>query len=847
TGTTGDTATDNPATDNSATDSSDSTTLVAEIPLPVTYTQLKSQTVTADGGAHVIDEQLSVAPAVTTIPEGAGLVVSSFQASGEAIDSLSQDYTVKSPFYKVAVSGDNDSVGRVELRFASSSSSDRIAMIIDGVMGGLLPMEPVDGVLTLRTPAAPENGLQDTTTSVIGNGDVSYAVVAAKGTAAKRSRTPVYEGFTAAPHDCSWKNCRANSEQVQVYWHNGLGLTASDADKVVALVEAHLTTLKGKGITAADIDPAKDKPISVLMNSENGVPNYDVFGNSIVPASDIKNFISSASVKAKGTILHEVNHQLQDATYNMTWASKFASGRWWMETSAENMLYLVSSDYAESNIVEYANKTTGSSGVAGNFGWQLAPYAWPGDEAYYIHAELLRFNICDNSSLCPLSASSFVTALNGGQFPFDSSSATTQLTNNLHDYSRHLLGLEAISGTMASPTAKLLSGIGDVVTATNNTKTEELDFNLGSAEEPRVKKESLNGVQGVTITTSVEADAVYPLQVNNSGDTPSRSAWPVAVTVEAGSAPVRYRTDGSTDTTYYGDGKAFTIQPISKKLGGFGEVRLAAIGLERETKPFKARIEPVDLSGDWVITKATLISSSVVSSNPEDEINPQDILDNIVKSSSDMALRGAYQRTDNLFTYEDTSGINLGYLFEGSNRMTGSAIETNSLVTFQPIEGSQKRSPGDRFKIGFKLASSDAEDFELSHLALAGLILPLITVAAWRRRRDLWVLLLVLAIAASLQSCGFGLVITGSQQNSGKFNKLSYIGIDGNESAPLWRLSEGEASSDIDVTITSVTTDDKGVEQSVTNTIKGRLTYSLEVEIYKDGTYVDPTATDDAG
>lgn len=793
----------------------------------------------ADGSIHFNSSNVGISATTEIMPSNSSVVLSAATISGGPVAGISNVYTFLSDFYKVKAKGTSDSSGSVELVFKTDDPSARIMVFSELYFVNILDIEPANGQISVRVKAVPSD-IATSDVSYLKEGDVRYALVKQKN-AGKASDKLASKSVYAAdpqPADCSYfGNCRKRTGKVQITWYDGLGLTASDIDKAVLFFENALEQYKNRGLSSAAINLNWDAPVIVHVTSVSEEPYYRVLlGGIVLAATDITG-LKGNDPKTGGVILHELAHLLQGKKYFMTPAALSGSKTWWMETTADNMSYILEPSMVSVNANNYG---TSENELGSRYATQYAPFQWPMGE-FYFQSQLLRMNLCDDTLVCPLSEKDMLTALDDGSYPFNDSNRQNRLNNNIHDYSYYLLGLSPLTASLAAPPENIKNGftVGDYVVGYSTTQPLQYVVN-GSA--PRVSKAG----NTVNISTSIDQGGVYMLQINNNGTAPGsvdeaagtrsddivkKSTIPLALTVNDGHAPVRYRIGNSSETSYKADAKKFVIQPISDTFGNIGFLRLAAIGLDSGSS-FSAKVEPVDLTGDWVFDSITVTADNVISSDPEVKFDPVFLK----QLTSSVAEKGSYTSNPNRDKYSYS-----GPTYEGGMTIsTESDVASDKIVWDLNLSGTPATAKIAGKKIAEIMKPGDLlRRDNTGKIMLAGSAIPLLLglVLPGHRRK---VFLIVCALGSSLlmttlTSC-VGFKFNKLNINSkATITKLEYIGVDGDDSKPLWKMT-GTAVSNVDIILeTSASDPTTGETIPKIVTMSGPVSYSLVANVYKDG------------
>jgi hypothetical protein len=597
---------------------------------PAAFTQLEVTTA-AVGSSPVSDSHgTSLLVPAGAVEEGKTVQLTALEGRGGLVEQFGKDYSVDTPFYRLSMPGEDDGLGPVELSFPAASPGSRLLTVIDGQYPGFLEVVPENGRLTIQ--ASPRPALTSPG-SLTGEGEIYYAVMtpaeasliepagqaspgsirhlaaplAAPLASYDRNRDLPQAGQTSRcspdmyKHGC-WQNADGS---VQVRYFKELGVTDAQAQSVVLEAEAIMKRYYGAGFSTAA--PTRWFPLYVVITDKVEVPKYTV-------ANGVVNIRPEDAASLPGgsryDLWHEMAHWIQDEEYNMTWAfAASAPKRWWLDASAEVMVMFLDAGYIPANLTFYGKGDLGADKTI----FQGAPYVWP-DEEYYVQAQLLMVNMCDNLSACPISASTFKWAINNGVYPMEASLAQELVSQNMVDYARYLLGVPpqvANTGIPLNEAVQTGAGYGDYVEL---KKSNQGDFDLvKTGLEPRMAVDRSRVAPAITIQTTLEKDTVYPLRVFH---TPGRPGMVAVLTIEPG-APFYYRL-GDGDPFYHDGSKELVLAPIHPDFG-LSQVRLVAVG-KTGGEVFKAKITPIDLSGVWAFQPGKILSNNVTctADDPED-------------------------------------------------------------------------------------------------------------------------------------------------------------------------------------------------------------------------------------
>jgi len=802
---------------------------------------LETLTVAADG-APVSDAQgtsLQVPPG--SLGDGQQAQIEVHAAAGELAEALRYAYVIETPFYAVSAQGQDDGTGRVTLTLPAADPSSRILAVFDEQYPVLLEVTPEAGTLRLNPRLGPsDTSGQEVVGSLAPGGSLHYAVIHPKDVAGNSKRAP----GLAAPAQQADRSClpklspaapmaqvlafctRNAAGTVFVYSPPGLDPSKVDPGRVADEVAAMMAQYADLGFTAAGLTPSS--PAYINLVTGGGDPKYLVASGSIhLPADSAQAVVSGKT----HDLLHEMAHWIQDEEYVMSWAYWRGNQTWWLETAAENMVMLVDPAYIEENLTYYGTITLGNT-----LAFQNAPYQWPGD--FYIHAQLVKLNMCDDPIVCPLSQASFVRAINEGSYPFDDGGAREKLSHNLDAFAHYLLGVAPGRGNGNMPLAGAVrsgDGYGEYVNIAEGHREGAWTVTFNGVD-PQMKKGSERDMTTVSIQASLQKDGVYPLVVNSGASGGAHPGLPAKLTISPG-APFWYR-EGDGEAQFHDGSKELVLQPIHAVMG-LPSVRMVALG-RNGGESFQAKVEFVDLSGVWIITPQNEVSNNVVCTTSD--------------SSDDNGDRAALAPA--LITYGALLG-DLGH-DEGDNSLTWTLVEERlppdisaSSFTYaaSAIIGGQDVQLQARMDIPNQASRRMDPPFSPPVATLGG-ALPVALVAGYGKRRRRWFLLALVVVGlVALVGCGLYVNLYGNATGELTFNQLEYVGGEqavvvnfGDEISgePLWRLGGGRGTYQLDFTVVAGSTDDEGKPiESVTH-CTGQSVFELTASIYQDATVQFP-------
>lgn len=789
-------------------------------PLTMTLIPQEQTTVVADGQPHTDSYGASLTVPDDILEETTNVKLTANGAQGTLVDALSQDFTIETPFY--AITADNDGRGRASLTLPAAGPDSRVAVVIDNTYLAILDEQPINGVLHIEASVAPE------TSPAFGaarDGSINYVVLRPKsGSAASPSDTGNVLGLNLAPRRAyaaetfqsdsyqacvalftrSSHRCRTNG-RVYVMWLGEALLEPTNADAVLDQTIAIMKAYADQGLTAA----ASNASIWIVVDPSASAPQYSPTSGVIYLPKDSAMAITDD--KARRELAHELFHWIQDEEYAMTLAVLSGAKAWWLETTAENGVFLIDPGALEYNLQHYGQTTV--SGAL--LGFQSAPFTWSGrDEARYIHAQLLKLNMCDYG--CPIDKQTMIRAINKGMYPLNDASAQAKILAGLDDYARYLLGVAPEQTNVSIPlhqTVRTGGTFGDLIWISGSQKSE---FSLRtSSSSPQIVQETPAGrPPEYHINAPIEQGGVYPLQVI-SGQTVQRghAGWPVMLTIEPG-IELFYR-QGDEPVKYHDGQDQLILGPIHRTMG-YPIVRVVALG-RNDSNTFKATVRIVDLQGDWVLIPGKMIRNAVVCTPDGDA----PMSDTAGTPDAFLAATGVYE-------------------WDGPNKliftMDPSALPPEYADFPLELAGSVVIGP-DNIRGTQHLAVHDPETSS-AHPALAALALPLFGALVWSSRRRIVLALVLLLLGAMLAGC-VGISITGSIDTGYTLTRLEYIGKGDVQGEPIWRITGGTATTAVDLTVVTQVADpfsDSPPEEQVMQ-CKGQVETEMVIEIYKDGVF----------
>jgi hypothetical protein len=543
---------------------------------------------------------------------------------------------------------------------------------------------------------------------------------------------------------------------------------------------------------------------------------------------------------------------VQDEAYVMTWAFLWGEKKWWLETAAENMVMLINPAYTAQNLTTYGTISLEDS----RLDFQGAPYDWRGNS--YIQAQLVKLNMCDDSGVCPLSETSFKAAIDAGTYPFEDDGARQKLSANLDDYARYLLGAtpeRANVGILGGEPVRTGSAYGEQIQVARSRRAGDF-WRMGTGSPPQMTEEADGAFEVTVIDARLDKDGVYPLQVESGMDGGRNAGLPAALRVAPGT-PLYYRA-GDGPVTFHDGSEELVLQPIHATMG-FPAVRVVALGREGGER-FQARVEVIDLSGVWVL-RGVPVSSDVTCS---DETDNEDLtlsfnaeqagnfgmgLISLSTVWGDFVADGSGTR----WTWTVASGRFQGDVaygkpvYEADVELTPEAIRLEGAAMFDMFGGEQGRPDGPARAAG--------------PWAPLTVLTPLAVAAGWARtrgRRGIRRLLLAAAgigVGALLLTGCLGFNLSGTSAGEVTFKTLTFEGGTGTptltlgletlvgmgasaDTEPLWILSDGQGTFQVDFTAEASSSDFEGNESRAARRCTGQVVYDMEAALFKDAVLV---------
>jgi hypothetical protein len=794
-------------------------------PLTMTLTPQEQTIVAPDGQPHTDSHGASLIVPADILEEAAHVELIASSAQGTLADALSRDFTIETPFY--AIVADNDGRGRASLTLPAATPDSRVAVVIDTTYLAILDTQPVNGVLHVEAAVTPKTLPDTPVPGTTRDGSIHYVVLRAKsGSAASPAGTGSALGLNLAPRrayaaeasqtntymSClalftrSSQRCRTDG-RVYVMWLGEALLETTHVDAIIAQTSGIMKAYADKGFTAA----GSNASLWIVVDRSVSAPQYSIRSEVIYLPLDSATSITGD--KARRELAHELFHWIQDEAYAMTAAALSGAKTWWLETTAENGVFLIDNGALEYNLQHYGQTTS----MGAMLGFQAAPFTWGrNDEARYVHAQLLKVNMCEYSTDCPISEKDMIWAINRGRYPLNNAAAQAKILAHLDDYARYLLGAAPERTNTSIPlheTVRVGDAFGDIIQISRAPKSE-FSLSTSSGSPQIVDKKPEGRPLEYHINAPIEQGGVYPLQVI-SGQSVQRGypGWPVMLMIEPG-IELLYR-QGDEPVKHHDGQDQLILGPIHRTMG-YPIVRVVALG-RNESNTFKATVRIVDLQGDWVLIPGKTIRNAVVCT--PDGGSP---------TSNTSGTPDAFLAATGVYEWDGPNKL----IF----RMDPSALPPEYTTVPFELEGSVVIGP-DNIQGRQRLAIDDPAVSD-AHPVTMALAFPLIGALVWSSRRRIVLALVLLLLGALLAGC-VGIGITGSVETGYKLTKLEYIGKGDVQGEPIWRISGGTATTSVDLTITTQVADpfsDKPPEEQVMQ-CKGQVETEMVIEIYKDGVF----------
>ncbi|MDD5369446.1 MAG: hypothetical protein PHQ40_10190 [Anaerolineaceae bacterium] len=782
---------------------------------PVGFTPVDTIEIVPDGNSHSDAKGvgLAISPdkAITQKVE-----LTSSQVDQTFEEALGAGYKLESLAYSVLQNGGDDGSRRGKLTFPASSLESRLVVVVDGKYAGVLDVEPVDGKLEINpflTASASDPGF---TPQGIETGTTYYLVAQPKSgfrlpsPSSQNKRPPgsaahVQQGMLDSCGDWWHNYCVRNKlGTVYIFYDSKLPTSATFNDLAETSAGIMQKYEKELGIKAAEL--SKNNPLYIVVGGSDAPKYSSKTGNLYLPV-DLSE--SPGGQPNWQTLAHELFHWVEDEEYPMTANVLSGVESWWLEMAADNATFLINDEALTAHLSKYGRVNLGIK-----LGWQLNPFTWSSsEEARYIQSQMVQVGLCDDTSVCSVSRTQFVAAINAGTYPFDAG-AQERYLKNMDDVARYLLGAAPSvtnSGIYLPENVRNGHWYGDYLLA-RRAKTGDTEFWFTSSAPQMTRDDT-----GVKIQAELVKGAVYPLWVGNGGESPGEdmvvnSGIPVGLQIEgvAGSPDFWFSINDGSPQRVSGAANLY-IAPIHQKLG-INKVRLVAMGAGDEI--FRAQLAPIDLQGDWQAKDLKLITVAQdtcgYESNAENEADfglgqlPEDVFIKAMSAYGTFKNDPADPKKIRLIWTQVTPISQPGVTFEGSIEPGQEEIKLKYTVTI--AKQVTTLDPAEVFTAapGHTNPTAGAARWGLLPLipgtGLLGLLL---------RKRKLQKNLLFLLLAISLlllpllAGCGLGNAY-GTVHGEYSFKKIEYSGVNYTKSYPdgnIWRLEGGSGQITSNLTV----------------------------------------------
>ncbi len=575
---------------------------------PMTPPQTVETLPVSAGGLAVQDSYgVSVEIPASVLPEGQSASLESASFSQGMQQELEKAYTVNTLAYSVTAV-DQDGTGQVNLSLPAPSADLRLAVLVNDKYTGVLDVEPQNGLLQLNLflGAPLQASSAPTETQYIASN--RYFVVTPKtGASIPSQGNNLRISFSMQAEDQGGKSCitefwlqshcwRNQAGTVYVFWENNVPADLKDTeylrieDMIKAVEEIMRAYHQDWHFNNAAI--SKSNPVYIIIDPSEPEPTYSQKTGNVYLNWGVVGSISSQENHC--ALAHELMHWTEDSAYTMNAAALSNSKAWWLEMAAENGSFMIDSACIDRNLETYGHAVTSSDLLP----LQSESLVWESKEgARYIQALQVYVSLCSGGANCAMSQDQFVAAINAGSYPFDDAGVLSTYQRSAKDMGLFMMGkppAEANTSAHLPP-------------STNEGGAFPEYIWLKAVPAPKIEvSDTTKQIQSTSSTeaavnASIAQGGVYPLWVSNGKGSPGNpregyTSLPVMLKIDAGTR-FWYELD-SGEAVFHDGGKELTLGPLSDKLGT-GLVRLVAVAPDAAAT-FNAKVNPVDLSGDWV-------------------------------------------------------------------------------------------------------------------------------------------------------------------------------------------------------------------------------------------------------
>ncbi len=602
-------------------------------------------------------------------------------------------------------------------------------------------------------------------------------------------------------------NCRlAQNGSVKVFWNDPALIDARTADALIDSTIEAMGRYQTLGFDAADISGLNRVDIAVLPGDDSPLYSWKL-GSISLGAVSARALAATGAEHARLELWHELFHWIQDESYVMGWARLNGDLAWWQETTAEIGTFLIDPGAAAHNANLYGRSSLSDMST---LVFQLSPLQWLANEQY-LHAQRIWASMCPAG--CALSQQSFTAAVNAGTYPLSDETTRQAFSNGIDGYARYLLTGESKAMPLVEPFASG-NAIGDYLAIVQDRGGApwRVESNGG---KPQIDKAA------GSVTAELQPDSVYPLLVASgaAAEAVTGIAYPLGqpamLVIEPGTE-VFYRLDSGKVQQHKGADE-LRLGPIHGAMG-IGKVRVVAIARSGPAT-LKARLEPIDLSGDWVFDlgkKVRVVSSTCPVDKQATRGGSKDDLLRLFTSFA--AAPGTYHPVA-----EDEPG-ELRYTLDAGREFRPSAGDPPMTYSSEIRVGEQE--------VTVELAFDTGRPTGALPIALLAAILPF-GLLGYTRRRPL-VPIALLVIGGLLSGCA-GIDLDGSMTATMRFGSLEWAGPKAKPKAPQWSLGKGTGTLVLDVEVTVGQGKQKDKQRCVVE-----VAFSPRGSLYRDGVVKPP-------
>lgn len=762
---------------------------------------------------------------------------------GTALTQPFEDqYSIESLAYSVSVSGDGDTPRRGVLEFPAKSPDDRLAVVVDGKYIGILSILPENGKLTIQPRVDLENADPDHNPEGVNLKYKQYVVVRPKQSnkvspeqslhtqSSGGLQSPLSEDDITSCFTMVHSHCYRNAEStIYIFSDKKTNLVYPFTDILAYSKKVTDFYYKDKFFGR---EPSSYDPIYIIIGG-NEAPVYSIYnGNIYFPLDSLNN---SSSLETQYALAHELFHWVEDYKYVMAAGAIDNKSSWWLEMAAEYAAFLVNPQFINLNLQHYGEASMGET-----IGFQLEPFMWQTkEEARYIHAQSLLVGICKGNPGCIFDEDNFKVSITYGWYPFESGDTISRYQKNSIDVARYVLGeapQQSNNGVTIPEIAKTGKGLGEYI----HGMTKGSGSQIITSPSPQNFKKSGNSVE---INAKIPPGDVYPLRISDGANSPinemgSSAGAPITFLVEGNQ---NYFAKVGKDGLIDGNGKGqMMFGPIHDKMG-LEIVRIAAYSQEQPTI-FKAKVDVLDLSGDWVGTLDRLISQSQTCPSKDGESSgnfstaaPDPVLN--VLSAYGQFVRDPADASGKTLNWEQSTPLPaaVNVTVEAKATLENDKIKMNWKVNIPKQTSSLEMGPFASLLPGER---HEQASYPWGWLTVPGLAI-CVFIPLKKHRKETTVLLIAMIIAIPIFSSGCGVkTMYGTISGEHEFEKVEYPEKDYSyppKNNVFWNLSKGTGSITYDVfaeVFKDFTDSSKGydIQECIT-----KISYSLSGKVQKDG------------